>query len=134
MTSTAKCVGVCQIDYCQKGEIMAEAQPACIRRFGYDALTLDSNAVREAETVGAQISWQEDEVAGTTGETLNKSRDDLSKLKLADPMGENRAYEQIKPLKILRREIGDDEIVYAWLEAPFQESAMLRNINYFLKD
>ena len=48
-------------------------------------------------------------------------------------MGENRMHEQIKALKTLGREFGDDKIVYAW-GALFQESAMLSNINYFLKD
>lgn len=134
MTFAAKFAGVPYIDYCRTGEIMAEAQLACIRRFGYDAVALGSDAVREAETVGAPISWQENEVPGTTGEPLIKSRDDLKKLRLPDPMGENRMHEQIKALKILRQELGDDEIVYAWVEAPFQESAMLRNMNYFFMD
>jgi MtaA/CmuA family methyltransferase len=134
MTFAAKLAGVPYIDYCRAGEVMAEAQLACIRRFGYDAAALGSDAVREAETVGATIRWQKDEVPAATGEPLIKSRDDLRKLRLPDPLGKNRMHEQIKALKILRRELGDDEIVYAWVEAPFQESAMLRNINYFMMD
>ena len=134
MTFAAKLAGVPYIDYCRTGEVMAEAQLACIRRFGYDAAALGSDAVREAETVGATIRWQKDEVPAATGEPLIKSRDDLRKLRLPDPLGKNRMHEQIKALKILRRELGDDEIVYAWVEAPFQESAMLRNINYFMMD
>ena len=43
-------------------------------------------------------------------------------------------HEQVKALKIMREELGDDEVVYAWVEAPFQESAMLRNINYLMVD
>ncbi len=134
MTFAARLMGVPYIDYCRSGEVMAQAQLQCIRRFGYDAVALGSDAVREAETVGAPIFWQEDEVPGTTEEPFIKSRDDLKRLRLPDPLGNNRMHEQIKALKILRQELGDDEVIYAWVEAPFQESAMLRNINYFMVD
>jgi uroporphyrinogen decarboxylase len=134
MTFAARLIGVPYIDYCRSGEVMARAQLESIRRFGYDAVALGSDAVREAETVGASIFWQEDAVPATTEEPFIKGRDDLKRLRLPDPVGDNRMHEQIKALKILRRELGDHEVVYAWVEAPFQESAMLRNINYFMVD
>jgi len=134
MTFAARLLGVPYIDYCRIGEVMAEAQIKCIRCFGYDAVALGSDAVREAGTVGVPIYWQKDEVPGTTEEPFIKSRDDLKRLRLPDPLGDNRMHEQIKALKILRHDLGDDEVVYAFVEAPFQESAMLRNINYFMTD
>lgn len=134
MTFAARQAGVLYGDYCRYGEVMAQAQLECIRRFGYDSVNVTSDAVREAEAVGAPVFWQEDDVPGGTTEPFIRGRDDLKRLRLPDPLGQNRLHEQIKALKILRHEMGDDEVVYAWVEAPFQEAAMLRNINYFMVD
>lgn len=134
MTFAARLIGVPYIDYCKSGEVMARAQLECIRRFGYDSVALGSDAVREAEAVGVEIFWQEDEVPGTMPDPFIQSHDDLKKLRLPDPLGPNRMHEQIKALRMLLEELGDDGIVYAWVEAPFQASAMIRNINYFMLD
>ncbi len=134
MTFAARVIGVPYIDYCKSGEVMARGQLECIRKFGYDSVALGSDAVREAETVGAEIFWQEDEVPGTSPEPFIKDRSDLKKLHLPDPLGDNRMHEQVKALRTLRDELGDEGVVYAWVEAPFQESSMLRNINYFMMD
>jgi MtaA/CmuA family methyltransferase len=134
MTFAARLVDIPYGDYCRYGELLAQAQLVCIRRFGYDSVNVTSDAVREAEAVGAPVFWQEDEVPGAGEEPFIKSPDDLKQLRLPDPLGDNRMHEQIKALKILRQELGDDEVVYGWVEAPFQESAMLRNINYFMVD
>lgn len=134
MTFAARLAGIPYSDYCRHGDLMAQAQLECIRCFGYDSVNVTSDAVRESEAVGVPVFWQEDEVPGAGQEPFIKDRDDLNRLSLPDPLGDNRMHEQIKALKILREELGDDEVVYAWVEAPFQESAMLRNINYFMTD
>jgi uroporphyrinogen decarboxylase len=134
MTFAARLAGILYSDYCKYGEQMAEAQLQCIRRFGYDSVNVTSDAVREAEAVGAPVFWQEDEVPGGTPEPFVKARDDLKRLRLPDPLGHNRMHEQIKAVEILKEELGEDEVIYGWVEAPFQESAMLRNINYFMVD
>ena len=134
MTFAAKQAGILYGDYCRYGELMAQAQIECIRRFGYDSVNVTSDSVRESETLGAPVFWQENDVPGADTEPFIKDLDDLKKLRLPDPLGNNRMHEQVKALKILREELGDDEVVYAWAEAPFQESAMLRNINYLMVD
>ncbi len=95
---------------------------------------MGTDAVREAEIVGASLYWQEDDVPGVSDESFIKGHDDLKQLRLPDPLGNNRMHEQIKALMIPLQELGDDKVVFAWVEAPFQESAMLRNINYFVVD
>lgn len=134
MTFAARQAGIRYSDYCRYGEVMAQAQFQCIRRFGYDSVNVTSDAVRELEAVGAPVFWPEDEVPGAGEKPFIQSRDDLKRLRLPDPLGPNRLHEQIKALRILQQELGPDEVVYAWVEAPFQESAMLRNINYFMID
>lgn len=134
MTFAAKLAGISYGQYCLHGELMAQAQLECIRRFGYDSVNVTSDAVRESQTLGAPVFWQEDDVPAGSEEPFIKSRDDLKKLHLPDPLGDNRMHEQIKALKILQQELGEGEVVYGWVEAPFQESAMLRNINYLMTD
>lgn len=135
MTFAAKWAGIPYDDYCRTGERLAEAQLACIRRFGYDSVNVTSDAVREAEAVGAPVFWQQDEVPGALNEDgLIKAQDDLRRLRLPDPLGDNRMHEQIKALRILQHELGDGEVVYAWVEAPFQEAAMLRGLTLMMMD
>ncbi|MFN3981257.1 MAG: uroporphyrinogen decarboxylase family protein [Caldilinea sp.] len=135
MTFAAKLAGVRYSDYCRYGEVMASAQLQCIRRFGYDSVNVTSDAVRESETLGAPVIWQEDEVPGAPGDdALIKAEDDLKKLRLPDPLGPNRMHEQIKALRILQHELGDGEVVYGWVEAPFQEAAMLRGLSWLMTD
>ncbi|MEJ5249982.1 uroporphyrinogen decarboxylase family protein [Caldilinea sp.] len=135
MTFAARLAGVKYSDYCRYGEVMASAQLQSIRRFGYDSVNVTSDAVRESETVGAPVIWQEDEVPGAPGDdSLIKGPDDLKKLRLPDPLGPNRMHEQIKALRILQRELGDGQVVYGWVEAPFQEAAMLRGLSNLMTD
>lgn len=135
MTFAARVAGVRYSDYCRYGEVMASAQLQCIRRFGYDSVNVTSDAVREAETLGAPVIWQEDEVPGAPGDdALIKAEDDLKRLHLPDPLGPNRMHEQIKALRILQHELGAGEVVYGWVEAPFQEAAMLRGLSTLMTD
>jgi len=134
MTFAARLAGIDYADYCRHGELLAEAQLGCIRRFGYDSVNVTADAVREAETLGAPVAWPENEVPSTTDEPFIKGPDDLKKLRLPNPLGNNRMHEQIKALQILQHELGDGQVVYGWVEAPFQEAAILRNLNYFMTD
>jgi uroporphyrinogen decarboxylase len=135
MTFAARFAGVTYEAYGRYGEVMAEAQIKTVRHFGFDSAYVGSDAVREAETVGAPVYWQEDEVPGAVSDDpLLKVPEDVHSLRLPDPLGPNRMYEQIKCLRILLDELGPEGVVYAWVEAPFQESAMLRGIANLMTD
>ncbi len=134
MTFAARQAGIPYGEYCLHGDLMARAQLECIRRFGYDSVNVTSDAVRESETVGAPVFWQEDDVPAGADEPFIAGQDDLKKLHLPDPLGQNRMHEQIKALQILQHDLGEGEVVYGWVEAPFQEASMLRNINYLMTD
>lgn len=135
MTFAAKIGGVTYESYSRYGEVMAEAQLKTLARFDFDSVYVGSDAVREAETVGATVYWQEDEVPGViSDDPLLKTPEDMNLLHLPDPLGPNRMYEQIKAMEILQDELGEDGVVYAWVEAPFQESSMLRGIANLMTD
>lgn len=135
MTFAAKIAGVTYEAYSRYGEVMAEAQLKTLERFAFDSVYVGSDAVREAECVGARVYWQEDEVPGViSDDPLLRVPEDVRTLRLPDPLGPNRMYEQIKALQILQDELGEEGVVYAWVEAPFQESAMLRGISNLMTD
>jgi len=134
MTFAARYAGVTYSEYCQHPEVLAEAQLKCVRRFGYDAVNCVADSSREPEALGATIVWPEDDVPACAPEPFIKGVDDLAKLRLPDPLGKNRMADQITSLRILKQELGDDEVVYGWVESPFQEAAILRNINCFMVD
>ncbi len=144
MTFAARMAGVKYSDYCRDPEVLAQAQIGCIQRFGYDGVNATSDPAREAEILGAEVAWPDDDVPSTTSEPLLKGPDDLKKLHLPDPLARpgragragapNRMRDQLTALKILTHELGPGEVVYGWVEAPFQEAAILRNLNYFMTD
>jgi uroporphyrinogen decarboxylase len=135
MSFAARVAGVRYEDYCRSGEVMARAQIECVRRFGYEGVNVTSDAVREAETLGVEVYWPEDDVPATGGDTFIRSEDDLKRLHLPDPLGANRMHEQIKALQILNHELRDEgQICFGWVEAPFEEAAILRDINLFMTD
>jgi MtaA/CmuA family methyltransferase len=134
MQFAATFAGVSYRDYCLSGEVMAYAQMTCARRFGYDSVNVTSDAVREYQAVGGPTAdFGEESVPAAEPEPFIKDVDDLKRLRLPDPLGDNPMREQITALKILLREM-PEQPVYAWVEAPFQESCILRDINYFMVD
>lgn len=134
MQFAARVAGVSYRDYCLSGEVMALAQATCVRRFGYDSVNVTSDAVREYQAVGGPVAdFGDESVPAAEPEQFIKDVDDLKRLRLPDPLGDNPMREQITALKILLREL-PDQPVYAWVEAPFQESCILRDINYFMVD
>lgn len=135
MSLAARYIGVDYGDYCRHGEVMARAQIECVRRFGYDSVNVTADAVREAETVGLRVAWPENDVPAAAGEPLIWSTDDLRRLVLPDPLGANRMHEQIKAVTLMRRALeAEGQLCWGWVEAPFEESAILRNLNYFMVD
>lgn len=134
MQFAARVANVSYRDYCLSGEVLAYAQATCVRRFGYDSVNVTSDAVREYQALGGPIAdFGEDSVPAAEPTPFIKDLDDLKRLHLPDPLGDNLMHEQIKALRILLRDL-PDQPVYAWVEAPFQESCILRDINYFMVD
>lgn len=134
MQFAALYAGVSYRDYCLSGQVMAQAQIACVRRFGYDSVNVTSDAVREYQALGGPTAdFGKESVPAAEPEPFIKDVDDLKRLRLPDPLGDNPMREQIRALKILLREL-PEQPVYAWVEAPFQESCILRDINYFMVD
>ncbi|HZQ10747.1 MAG TPA: uroporphyrinogen decarboxylase family protein, partial [Anaerolineae bacterium] len=134
MQFAAKVAGVSYRDYCLDGEVMAHAQMTCQRRFGYDSVNVTSDAVREYQALGGPVAdFGEESVPAAEPEPFIKDLDDLKRLHVPDPLGDNPMRQQINALKILLHEL-PDQPVYAWIEAPFQESCILRDINYFMVD
>lgn len=134
MQFAAKSANVSYRDYCMSGEVMAYAQATCVRRFGYDSVNVTSDAVREYQALGGPTAdFGEDSVPAAEPVPFIQDLADLKRLRLPDPLGDNPMRNQVNAVKILRREL-PDQPVYAWVEAPFQESCILRDINYFMVD
>jgi len=134
MTFAARLAGVDYASYCRHGEVLAMAQAACQRRFGYDGVVVTSDSVREPEALGARIVWPENEVPSLAPEPFIQGPDDLRRLRLPDPSTAILMREQLTAVRLLQQELGPDGVVYGWVESPFQEAAILRNLNHFMVD
>lgn len=62
MAFAAKFARVPYGQYCTDYRRMAGAQIACVEHFGYDIVTADTDAYREAEACGARIEFPHDDL------------------------------------------------------------------------
>jgi uroporphyrinogen decarboxylase len=127
ITFAAKYAGFKFIEYAKDSDILAKSQIATARRFGIDAVYVDSDPVIEIEAMGAKIRYPEDESPVASKPTV-RTPADIKSLKIPDPEKDARLPIWLKAIKTLRHEVGRDFGVFANLNAPFQATAQLLGI------
>ena len=127
ITFAAKYAGYKFIDYAKDPDIMAKAQIAMARRFGIDAVYVDSDPVIEIEAMGAEIRYPEDESPMASTPAVRTSSD-IRSLKIPDPERDGRLPVWLNAIRTLKEEVGNDLGVFGSLNAPFQAAAQLLGI------
>lgn len=123
----AKHTGLKFIEYCKDGSKLAEAQVATAKRFKLDAVYVDSDAVIDAEAMGAEVKYFEDEVP-TVSRPRVRSLDDVRSLEVPDPLRDGRLPLWLDAIKRLRKDEGNRLAVFSNINGPFQIAAQLRGI------
>jgi len=127
ITFAAKYAGYKFIDYAKDPDIMAKAQIAMARRFGIDAVYVDSDPVIEIEAMGAEIRYPEDESPLASRPAVRTSSD-IRSLRIPDPEKDGRLPVWLNAIKTLKEEVGNGLGVFGSLNAPFQAAAQLLGI------
>jgi len=108
-------------EYCQKPEILAEAQIKCSDYFGIDHVNVSTDAYREASAWGVEIDW-------TSHTPVAKKHINISEfesLEIPDLMSSERIMNRVNAVKQLFEKVGGNQCIIGWIEAPFAEICCL---------
>ncbi len=135
--------GVARIYGCKIGrfntdpKVLAEAQIAAYRRFGYDSIRIFTDLFPWAEAMGAKVIMPEDD----TADLLSPAVSDLSRideLQPADPYHDGRLPVQLEAMKYLVDKVGNEIGCSAGVVGPFTNAFFLiqveRALNLIYKD
>ncbi|WP_102401866.1 uroporphyrinogen decarboxylase family protein [Haloimpatiens massiliensis] len=113
-------------------QVMADSYIAAYERFKYDLSYLFTNTSFVAEAMGQELAYYEDEPACTLDHVI-KSREDLSKIKIADK-NDGKFPVFYQALDILNEKLGDKIVSAVCFSGPLSTAATLRGTENFVKD
>ena len=108
-------------EYCQKPEILADAQIRCSNYFGIDHVNVSTDAYREASAWGVEIDW-------TSHTPVAKNHIKISEFEsfeIPDLVSSDRIMNRVKAVKQLSEKVGGNQCIVGWIEAPFAEICCL---------
>ncbi|MBP2636190.1 MAG: hemE 4 [Firmicutes bacterium] len=122
--TAARVIGVKVNALPTSGKLLAQAQIAAYRRFGYDIIRIFTDLYGQAEAMGAAVYYPEDETAYLDKPAI----DDISlidRLKPADPYRDGHLPLHLEAMKIAVEEVGKEVAVTGALTAPFTNASFL---------
>ena len=136
MMFAADVAGVRYGDYARDHRVLARAQLAVARRFGFDYVSAISDPARETADLGGAIEWFDDQPpAVIESRAVLHEKTALDRLPLPDPLAPgSRMKDRVDAVALLAREAGQDLIVEGWVEGPCALAADLRGVNTLMLD
>ena len=108
-------------EYCQNPEILANAQVKCANFFGIDHVNVSTDAYREANAWGVEIDWS----SHTPVAKSYLKVPEFESIEEPDLTSNTRIVNRVNAVKILSENVGGDQCVIGWIEAPFAEICCL---------
>jgi MtaA/CmuA family methyltransferase len=136
MMFAADVAGVRYGDYARDHRVLARAQLAVARRFGFDYVSVISDPARETADLGGAIEWFEDQPpAVIESRAVLHEKSVLDRLPLPDPLAPgSRMRDRVDGVALLKHEAGEELIVEGWVEGPCALGADLRGVNTLMLD
>ena len=116
-------------EYCQKPNILAKAQIKCANFFGIDHVNVSTDAYREANAWGVEIEWS----SHTPVAKSHLKISDFDSIEDPDLLSNQRIINRINAVKTLSENVGGEQCVVGWIEAPFAEICCLFDLVNVLK-
>jgi MtaA/CmuA family methyltransferase len=134
MMFAARLAGIPYRDYCTDYRLLAPAQVAVARQFGFDHVSAISDPAREAVDLGAPVTWFPDQPPALDDtNALLADPATLASLAIADPLGGGRMTDRVRGIELLRA-LAPELLVEGWVEGPCAEGADLRGISTLMLD
>lgn len=104
--------------YLQDGRLLAECQINTMEAYGYDATFAMMDVNVEAEAMGADVVYREQDYPFIKNRFLDADQG-TARLDVPDPQQDGRMPEMIEAIRLMRRDIGDGTLVTSALLGPF---------------
>jgi len=108
-------------EYCQKPDILANAQIKCANFFGIDHVNVSTDAYREANAWGVEIEWASHTPVAKSHLTISE----FDSIEDPDLLSNQRIIHRVNAVKALSEKVGGEQCVVGWIEAPFAEICCL---------
>ncbi|MHA1135087.1 MAG: uroporphyrinogen decarboxylase family protein [Candidatus Thorarchaeota archaeon] len=115
--------------YCKDASILAQAQIKCASSFGIDHVNVSTDAYREASAWGVEIDFSGHTPVAKTHLRLA----DFDSVESPDLNSSSRVQDRVEAVRLLKEQVGNDQCVIGWIEAPFAEICCLFGLIEVLK-
>lgn len=132
MAFAAKYAGVPYGAFAQDYQAMAKALIKTAEDFDFDAVTMDSDAYREASAFGALLDFPEDDLPIIVRHAI---QDKASFPFTVPPIADSpRLIDKVEGIRACKSHFKDEKAVCGWVEAPLQSAGTLYDLNEFMID
>ena len=115
--------------YCQDAQVLARSQVKLASVFGIDHVHVSTDAYREASAWGVEMDFTGHTPVAKTHLVLG----DFDSTEEPDLNSSIRIQDRIEAVKLLSEQIGKEQCVVGWIEAPFAEVCCLFGLMDVLK-
>jgi uroporphyrinogen decarboxylase len=122
--TAARVLGVKVSEFRGNGRLIADAQVAAYRRFGYDVIRIFTDLYTQAEAMGAQIHYPEDETAYLAAPAI-ATADEIASLQPADPYKDGNLPHHLEAMERAFQVVGKEVPVTGALTGPFTTASFL---------
>lgn len=132
MTFAAKYAGVPYGAFASDYRACSKALIQVAEDFDLDAITVDSDAYREASACGAELQFPEDDLPVVVRYAIT----DRARPNLTQPNIESsrRLVDKIEGVRAVKSYFGQEKAVAGWIEAPLQSAGTLYPMDNFMLD
>jgi uroporphyrinogen decarboxylase len=122
--TAARVIGVKVGEFRGNGKLIAEAQVAAYRLFGYDIIRIFTDLYTQAEAMGASVSYPADETAYLAAPAISDPAE-IDRLRPADPFRDGYLPQQLEAMRRAVDEVGKEVSVTGALTCPFTNASFL---------
>jgi uroporphyrinogen decarboxylase len=122
--TAARVVGARVGDFRGNGRLIAEAQISAYRLFGYDIIRIFTDLYTQAEAMGADVHYPEDETAYLAAPAI-RSIAEIDCLRPADPYRDGNLPHHLEAMKIAVDRVGQEVTVTGAITCPFTNASFL---------
>ena len=122
--TAARVLGVKVSEFRGNGRLIADAQIAAYRRFGYDVIRIFTDLYTQAEAMGARVHYPEDETA-YLAEPAISAAEQIASLRPANPCKDGNLPHHLEAMERAFQAVGKEVPVTGALTGPFTTATFL---------
>lgn len=122
--TAARVIGVKVSEFRGNGRLIAEAQVAAYKRFGYDIIRIFTDLYTQAEAMGAKVYYPADETAYLDIPAVREVGQ-IGSLQPADPYKDGNLPQHLEAMRIAVEQVGKEVPVTGAVTGPFTNASFL---------